>query len=116
MTTLPTDRIVDLLAAQSDNRTAFESMQNYMALPAPTYIARPEAVFVSVPDADDLLPWIFELGGVIHKSPAFEGVELWTLHTQTPADGRGHRGEIRVSVPLPVGEPVMPEVAQAVSA
>ena len=115
MTTQTTDPVIGRLRAQSDNRNAFEAMQNYMALPAPTFVARHDVVYVSVADADDLLPWLSELGGEIHRSAEFEGVQLWTLHTFTPPTGDGSRIPIRVSVPLPMGESVMPELLEAVA-
>lgn len=115
MTTLPTDSIVARLAAQSDNHAAVESMLNYLTLPAPTMVARHDAVYVNVADADDLLPWLAALGGEIHRSAEFEGVQLWTLRTFTPPTGNGSRVPIRVSVPLPMGESVMPELLQAVA-
>ncbi|MEU2135330.1 hypothetical protein [Streptomyces sp. NPDC018352] len=111
-----TDEIGTRLAAISDNRTAVESLLNYASLPAPTVISRPEAVYVSVADADDLLPWLALLGGVVRKAPAWAGLELWSLVTFTPPGSSGERVPVRVSVSVPTGETVMHEIVSAVAA
>ncbi|MFF3730442.1 hypothetical protein ACFYXM_09015 [Streptomyces sp. NPDC002476] len=116
MTIHPTDEIGSRLAAISDNRTAVESLLNYADLPAPTVISRPDAVYVSVADADDLLPWLNLLGGVVHRAPAWAGLELWSLTTFTPPGSSGVRVLVRVSVSVPVGEALMHEIVSAVAA
>ncbi|MFB6813062.1 hypothetical protein ACFCV8_00745 [Streptomyces sp. NPDC056347] len=116
MNTNPTDEISSRLATISDNRAAVESLLNYENLPAPTVIARPEAVYVSVADADDLLPWLDLLGGVVRKAPAWSGIELWSLTTFTPPGASGVRVPVRVSVSVPVGETLMTEIVSAVAA
>lgn len=112
----PTDEIGARLAAISDNRGAVESLLNYENLPAPTVISRPDAVYVSVADADDLLPWLSLLGGVVRKAPAWAGLELWSLTTFTPPTSSGVRVPVRVSVSVPAGETLMHEIVSAVAA
>ncbi|MFJ1695746.1 hypothetical protein ACIOHC_11430 [Streptomyces sp. NPDC088252] len=116
MNTNPTDAISARLAAISDNRAAVESLLNYEDLPAPTVISRPDAVYVSVADADDLLPWLSLLGGVVRKAPSFDGLELWSLTTFTPPGSSGVRVPVRVSVSVPTGETLMNEIVSAVAA
>ena len=100
------------------NRNAFtvDCLIDRTGLPGPVRIPRPEWVHVMVADVDDLGMWLRELGGEIHVSPEFEGVELWTLHTATEADVEaGERPAlVHVSVPVPVGELVMEWIAGAV--
>ncbi|WP_055696546.1 hypothetical protein [Streptomyces silaceus] len=100
----------------SDNRAAVEAMLNYVPVPAPTMIARAEAVFVMVADLDDLGVWLQARGGVIHVSSAGDGLELWTLLTTTPKRGDGSSVPVRVSVPVPMGEIVMAYILAAVVA
>jgi hypothetical protein len=100
----------------SDNRLAVEVLLDYTGLPAPTLIPRPDAVFVVVADVDDLEKWLDALGGRIHISSAADGLELWTLLTQTEPRGDGSRVEVRVSVPVPMGSWVQDAVRQAVAA
>jgi hypothetical protein len=102
--------------AISDNRLAVEAMLDSLPLPCPTLIARPEAVYVTVADVDDLGVWLRERGGDIHVSPAFEGVELWTLHTETTKRADGPPVAVWVSVPVLAGESVMEEIRAAVKA
>lgn len=104
-----------LYGLTSDNRLAVEATIDYAGLPAPTVIPRADAVFVAVADVDDLGVWLAELGGRIHVASAGDGLELWTLLTQTPARGDGRRVQVRVSVPVPMGEPVMHEIRAAVA-
>lgn len=100
----------------SDNRLVVESMLGYLPLPAPTVIARADAVFVTVADLDDLGAWLSELGGRIHRSSAADGLELWTLLTLTPPSRAHGRVPVRVSVPVPMGEQVMDYIRAAVAA
>lgn len=100
----------------SDNRIAVEAMLGYLPLPAPTVIPRADAVFVTVADLDDLGAWLRELGGKIHRSSAMDGLELWTLLTQTPPSRRRGQVPVRVSVPVPMGEQVMDYIRAAVAA
>nr|WP_240449230.1 hypothetical protein [Streptomyces harenosi] len=100
----------------SDNRIAVEVMLDYLPLPAPTMIARPDAVYVTVVDLDDLGEWLRERGGRIHRTSAADGLELWTLLTSTPPRGDGSVVPVRVSVPVPMGEPVQDEIRSAVAA
>lgn len=107
---------VTTLGAISDNRLAVEAMLDSLALPCPTLVSRPDAVYVTVTDVDDLGVWLCERGGDIHVSTAFEGVELWTLHTETPKRANGSPVAVRVSVPVLAGEPVMDYIRAAVTA
>lgn len=100
----------------SDNRLAVEAMLDYLPLPAPTVIARADAVFVTVADLDDLGAWLRELDGRIHITSAADGLELWTLLTQTPPSRARGRVPVRVSVPVPQGEQVMDYIRAAVAA
>jgi hypothetical protein len=100
----------------SDNRVAVEALLGYTQLPAPTVVARPDVVFVTVADVNDLERWLSCLGGVIHVSEAaIEGLQLWTLHTQTPERRGGSRVAIRVSAVVVVGQAVLSEVKRAVA-
>ncbi|MFD6294562.1 hypothetical protein ACFWFU_07125 [Streptomyces sp. NPDC060235] len=116
MTTEITARPPSTLGQTSDNRIAVESMLDYLPLPAPTMIARPDAVFITVADLDDLGEWLQERGGKIHVSSAADGLELWTLLTSTAERGNGTSVPVRVSVPVPMGESVMPYIRAAVAA
>lgn len=115
MTVEITVRPLSEFGQTSDNRLVVESMLGYLPLPAPTLIARPDAVFVTVTDLDDLGEWLTELGGTIRITSAGDGVELWTLRTQTPPR-KGGRVLVRVSVPVPMGESVQDSIRQAVAA
>jgi hypothetical protein len=118
--TLPEAPLPDAEKARAlaQNRNAFtvDCLIDRTGLPAPVRIPRPEWVHVMVVDVDDLGVWLRELGGEIHVSPAFEGVELWTLHTATePDEDEDVRpAAVRVSVPVPMGELVMDWIRAAV--
>lgn len=84
-------------------------------LPAPVRIPRAESVHVVVADVDDLGEWLRALGGEIHVSPEFEGVELWTLHASTEPREDGSSTLVLVSVPVPSGELVMDWIRAAVA-
>ncbi|NUP73205.1 MAG: hypothetical protein HOQ07_00915 [Sinomonas sp.] len=114
--TLAEAPLPSVYALESDNRIAVESMLNYLPLPAPTIIARQDAVYVMVADLDDLGEWLRERGGRIHRSSAADGLELWTLLTSTPERADGSSVLVRVSVPVPMGEMVQDEIAAAVAA
>lgn len=103
------------LAAISDNRHAVEALLGYLHLPAPTIVARPDAVHVTVADVDDLGAWLYALGGVVRRGPVCEGAALWTLHTQTPQRGDRSSVAVRVHVPVVVGEDVLHEIRAAVA-
>jgi hypothetical protein len=77
-----------------NNETAYELLHDANNLPEAKHIVGPDAVRVSVGRVEDLGPWLDLLGGEIHASEPFEGVELWTLHTLIPA--------------LPSWDPVLP--------
>jgi hypothetical protein len=116
--TLPEAPLPDVtmarVIAQQSNARAVDLLLNYTNLPAPVRIPRPESVHVMVADVDDLGEWLRELGGDIHVSPEFEGVELWTLHTQTEPGVDGSTTSVLVSVPVPAGELVMDWIHAAV--
>lgn len=118
---LPLQEALSLDAAESlardehRNALAVDVLIDYTQLPAPVRIPRPDSVRVMVADVDDLGEWLRELGGEIHVSPEFEGVELWTLHAQTEPAEDGSTTSVLVSVPVPVGELVMDWIRAAVS-
>ncbi|RLU79270.1 hypothetical protein CTZ27_37135 [Streptomyces griseocarneus] len=100
--------------ARHSNEFTVRTMLNYAALPAPTLIARSEAVFVSVADIDDVGEWLARLGGQITVTTVPGGIELWTLTTSTPrTDGTGVK--VLVSTSLPAGELVMDFIRAAVA-
>lgn len=115
LTVRPLSELGQSYGQTSDNRIAVEVMLDYLPLPAPTMIPRPDAVFIAVADLDDLGMWLRELGGRIHRSSAADGLELWTLLTQTPPSRARGRVPIRVSVPVPMGEQVQDFIRAAVS-
>lgn len=115
MATETTVRPLSEFGQTSDNRLTVEAMLGYLPLPAPTMIARPDAVFIAVADLDDLGAWLTELGGRIHISSAADGLELWTLLTETPPSRNRGRVQVRVSVPVPMGEQVMDYIRAAVA-
>ncbi|MFE9448374.1 hypothetical protein [Streptomyces sp. NPDC006739] len=100
--------------AQNRNALTIDVLIDDSGLPAPVRIPRPESVHVMVADVDDLGEWLRVLGGEIHVSPEFEGVELWTLHAQTEPGENGSTTSVLVSVPVPSGELVMEWIRAAV--
>lgn len=116
--TLPEAPLPDAVKARAlaQNRNAFtvDCLIDSNSLPAPVRIPRPESVHVMVADVDDLGEWLRVLGGEIHVSPEFEGVELWTLHASTQLDEDGPSVVVLVSVPVPCGELVMDWIRGAV--
>lgn len=112
-TPLPDAEMARAVAQQQNARTV-EYLLNSTCLPAPVLIPRPDHVHVMAADVDDLGMWLRELGGEIHKSPEFEGVELWTLHTQTEPRVDGSTTSVLVSVPVPADELVMDWIRRAV--
>ncbi|MFF1756176.1 hypothetical protein [Streptomyces sp. NPDC058266] len=102
-------------AKTSDNRLAVESMLGYLALPAPTLVARPDAVHITVDDVDDLAAWVFALGGTVHRGPSTDGAALWTLRTATPTRGDGSTVAILVHAAVVDGDDVLVDVRRAVS-
>jgi hypothetical protein len=110
---LPAVETARALAQQQNARTV-DSLIDRTGLPHPVVIPRPESVHVMVADVDDLGEWLKKLGGQIHRSPAFEGVELWTLHAHTEPREDGSSTAVLVSVPVPAGELVMDWIRAAV--
>ncbi|MEH0417904.1 hypothetical protein [Streptomyces sp. B21-083] len=106
----------DKSRALAQNRNAFtvDCLIDTTGLPAPVRIPRAESVHVMVADVDDLGEWLRSLGGEIHVSPEFEGVELWTLHASTESVRSGGLVPVLVSVPVPAGELVMDWIRKAV--
>jgi hypothetical protein len=82
----------DIYGQISDNRLAVQVVIDGLALPAPTLVARPHAVHVTLADVDDL---------------EIDGASLWTLRTETPARRNGSKVAIRVHVPVVSGEDVI---------
>ncbi|MFI7010024.1 hypothetical protein [Streptomyces sp. NPDC050145] len=99
----------------SDNRHAVETTLSYLALPAPTLVARPDAVHITVNDVDDLSAWMFHLGGEIHRGPSADGASLWTLSTTTPARANGSTVAILVHAAVVDGDAVLVDVRRAVA-
>ncbi len=115
MTAHPIERLpANRWAAISDNEFAVSALLSSTNLPGPTIVSRLDAVYVSVADVDDLGQWLTELGGEIHVSPTWEGVQLWTLHTATPERADGSRVAVRVSTALPADAEVLHDVLAAV--
>jgi hypothetical protein len=116
--TLPQAPLPDVEKARAlaQNRNAFtvDCLIDSTSLPAPVRIPRAESVHVMVADVDDLGEWLRALGGEIHVSPEFEGVELWTLHARTEPREDGSSTSVLVSVPVPCGELVMDWIRAAV--
>ncbi|MEV8477841.1 hypothetical protein [Streptomyces sp. NPDC051173] len=115
MSTQPIERPpTNRWAAISDNTLAVNVLLGSTGLPAPTVIPLPEAVHVSVADVDDLGLWLAERGGEIHVSPAFEGVQLWTLHTTTPERADGSSVSVLVSAAAPADQMIRHDILTAV--
>ena len=116
--TLPKAPLPDAEKARAlaQNRNAFtvDCLVDASNLTAPVRIPRAESVHVMVADVDDLGEWLRALGGEIHVSPEFEGVELWTLHASTEPREDGSSTGVLVSVPVPSGELVMDWIRKAV--
>jgi hypothetical protein len=110
---LPDAEMARALAQQKNART-LDYLVDSTSLPAPVRIPRPDSVHVMVADVDDLGEWLRELGGEVHVSPEFEGVELWTLHASTEPREDGTSTRVLVSVPVPAGELVMDWIRAAV--
>lgn len=111
----PPDQEKARALAQNRNALTVDCLIDRAGLPAPTRTPRPDHVHVMVPDIDDLGEWLRLLGGEIHRSPEFEGVQLWTLHTVTEPREDGTSVRVLVSVPVPAGELVMDWIRAAVT-
>lgn len=105
----------DTYAAISDNRLGAQVAIDYLALPAPTLVARPTVVHVTVADVDDLAQWVHALGGEVRRGIEMDGASLWTLRTETPVRGDGSTVAIRVHCPVVAGEDVIAEMYAAVT-
>ncbi|MYT56911.1 hypothetical protein GTW29_09260 [Streptomyces sp. SID7834] len=99
----------------SDNRLAVQAVIDNLSLPAPTMVARPDAVHIAVASVEDLAQWMFALGGTVRRGIEISGASLWTLHTITPVRLDGTTVAIRVHVPVVSGESVLAEVRTAVT-
>lgn len=98
-----------------DTRVAIDALLGSTGLPAPSVVVRPDEVHITVSDPDDLPLWLHALGGAVRRSPAFEGAELWTLHTCTPMRGDGTVVPIAVHTVVVEGEELLSEVTAAVA-
>ncbi|MFF1498661.1 hypothetical protein ACFVZR_01985 [Streptomyces sp. NPDC058316] len=105
----------DTYAVTSDNRLAVQVVIDGFALPAPTLVARPDAVHITLADVDDLAQWLYALGGEVRRGIELDGASLWTLRTQTPRGLNGSTVPVRVHVPVVAGEDVLAELHSAVS-
>lgn len=97
----------------SDNRLAVQVLIDNTALPAPTMVARPDAVHITLADVDDLGQWLYALGGEVRRGIEISGASLWTLHTVTPRRLNGTTVRILVHVPVVSGEDVLAELRPA---
>lgn len=82
----------------SDNRITFETWRTLQDsdLPVPTVESRPEGVYVTLSDIDDLVWWFETAGGVVERGPEFAGQRPWVLRINT---GPEHRSlMVQVSV------------------
>lgn len=105
------------LAAIRNNERAYELLHSANNLPEAKHVTGHDAVRVSVGRIEDLGPWLELLDGEIHVSPAFEGVELWTLHTLIPAlPSWDPVLPVLVSVPVLDRQDVMFDIAEKVVA
>lgn len=105
----------DTYAVTSDNRLAVQVVIDGFALPAPTLVARPGAVHITLADVDDLGQWLYALGGEVRRGIEIAGASLWTLYTDTPVRPNGSTVAIRVHVPVVSGEDVLAEIRGAVT-
>ncbi|MGW5928023.1 hypothetical protein ACWF2L_17505 [Streptomyces anulatus] len=105
----------DIYAVTSDNRLAVQTVLDSTGLPAPTMVARADAVHVTLADPDDLARWMYVLGGEIRRGVEISGASLWTLHTETPVRLNGTSVRILVHVPVVSGEDVLAELRSAVA-
>ncbi|MFI5809297.1 hypothetical protein [Streptomyces sp. NPDC051561] len=99
----------------SDNRLAVQVVLDNLALPAPTMVARPDAVHITVADVDDLGAWLYALGGEVRRGIEVDGASLWTLHTDTPKRLDGSTVRVLVHVPVVSGEDILAEIRSAVT-
>ncbi|MFF5285236.1 hypothetical protein [Streptomyces sp. NPDC013171] len=86
-----------------------------VGLPAPTLVARADAVHVTVATTDDLAQWLYELGGEVRRGIPLDDVSVWTLRTQTPVRRCGSSVAIRVHCPVVADEDVVSELRSAVA-
>lgn len=84
-------------------------------LPAPTLVARADAVHITVATTEDLAHWLYELGGEVRRGIPLDDVSVWTLRTQTPIRRCGSSVAIRVHCPVVTGEDVVSELRSAVT-
>lgn len=105
----------DTYAVTSDNRLAVQVVIDGFNLPAPTIVARLDAVHITLADVDDLGQWLYSLGGEVRRGIEISGASLWTLHTETPVRLNGTTVAIRVHVPVVSGEDVLAEIRGAVA-
>ncbi|MEV8394782.1 MULTISPECIES: hypothetical protein [unclassified Streptomyces] len=115
MSAQPIELPPDIYAVTSDNRLAVQATIDGFALPAPTLVARPDAVHIMLADIDDLAQWLYALGGKVHRGAETDGASLWTLRTRTPRGLRGTTVPLRVHAPVVVGEAILAEIESAVS-
>lgn len=67
------------------NATAIQILIDTSDLRQPTAVeVRPDAVYVTVPEVEGLLPWLDELGGVVQVVDLPSGFRVWTLRATYP--------------------------------
>ena len=99
----------------SDNRLAVQTVIDGLGLPAPTLVARADAVHICLADVDDLALWLLSLGGEVRRGIPLDDVSVWTLRTQTPMRRDLSTVAIRVHCPVVTGEDVVSELRSAVT-
>lgn len=84
---------------QRENRSRFETYKDMTGeqLPAPVVVATPDRVYVTVADADDLVEWLTVYGGTAHRSAAFDGMQMWTLHQVSSGWSDGREVPVQIS-------------------
>lgn len=113
---VPQLSFAERMQLQEQNETTVRIFADIHDLPKATLVARYDAVRIFSTDMDDIGAWLYERGGTIHVSPERDGIQMWTLHTSTEAEGRIASVLVLVSVPVLADEPVMHEIRAAVSA
>lgn len=102
------------MAARERHEVEFEVTTNIRSLPASPHTVTDDAVLVFATNIDVLAAWLYELNGTITLHDTGIGVTTWVLRTRTDVDPEAPGFPVLVSVSLPTGEQVMPEIAAAV--
>ncbi|MEU0990466.1 hypothetical protein [Streptomyces sp. NPDC005953] len=104
----------DSLRLRDRNARIVETESNNYSLPIPNMKPAYDAVRILTTDVEDLAEWLEVRGGTITVAPAGDGVQVWTLRTETLAELPKYPPvPVLVSVLVSDGEPVMPEISDA---